>query len=75
MVQNKSNHDTVTILTYVYIVVVGGRESVVAFAIRYMLESPGIESRWGRVFLHTVQIDSGAHPASYTIGIGSLCRG
>jgi len=35
------------------------------------LDSPGIETRWGRIF-RTVQTGPGAHPASCTMGTGSF---
>jgi len=43
---------------------------------RYGLDGPGIES-WlgGAIFSTLVQTGPGAHPASYTIGAGSLSRG
>jgi hypothetical protein len=44
-----------------------GRDSAVGIATRYGLNGPGIGSRWGRDFPHP-----GAHPASYTMGTGSL---
>jgi hypothetical protein len=47
------------------------RDSVVGIAIRYGLEGPGIESRWGR-FSAPIQTGSGAHPASCTMGNGSF---
>ena len=40
-----------------------GRISIVGIAIRYELDGPGIESRWGRDF---------PHPSSYTMGTGSF---
>ena len=49
-----------------------GRDSSVGIATRYGLDDPGIESRWGTRFSATVQTVSGAHPASYTVGTGSL---
>jgi hypothetical protein len=51
-----------------------GRDSSVGIATRYGLEGPGIESRWGARFSAPVQ-NPGVHPASYTMGIGSLSRG
>ena len=42
-----------------------GRDSAVGIATCYGLDSPGIESRWGR-FSAPVQIGPGAHPAFYT---------
>ena len=41
-----------------------GRESSVGIATRYGLDGPGLESRWGRDFSHTVQTGSGAHTLS-----------
>jgi len=51
------------------------RDRSVGIATRYGLDGPGIESLWGRYFPHPVQTDPGAHPASYTMGTGSLSRG
>jgi hypothetical protein len=36
----------------IYIYVYEGRDSLAGIATRYELESPGIESRWGREFPH-----------------------
>jgi hypothetical protein len=49
-----------------------GWDSVVGIANRYGLNGTGIESRWGARFSAPVQTDPGAHPASYTMGIGSF---
>ena len=49
-----------------------GRNSSVGIATRYGLDGPGIESRWGARFSAPVQTAPGAHPASYTMGTGSL---
>jgi hypothetical protein len=49
-----------------------GRDSSVGIATRYGLDGPGIESRWGARFSAPVQTGPGAHPASYTKGIGSF---
>jgi hypothetical protein len=49
-----------------------GPGSVVGIATGYMLEEPGIESRWGARFSAPVQTGPGAHTASCTMGIGSL---
>jgi hypothetical protein len=38
-------------------------------------EGPGIESRWGGGIFSLVQTDPAAHPASFTMGTGSLSRG
>jgi hypothetical protein len=48
-----------------------GRDSVVGIAIRYGLDGPRIESRWGRVFFTLIQTGRGTHPASYKMGTGS----
>jgi hypothetical protein len=49
-----------------------GPGSSVGIATRYGLDDPGIESRWGARFSAPVQTGPGAHPASYTMGIGSF---
>jgi hypothetical protein len=46
-----------------------GLGSSVGIATDYGLDSPRIESRWGRDFSYT---GPGVHPASYTMGTGSL---
>jgi hypothetical protein len=43
--------------------------------IRYGLDGPGIESRWGARFLAPIHTGPGAHPASYTMGTGSILGG
>jgi hypothetical protein len=48
-----------------------GPGSSVGIATDYGLDSPGIESRWGRDFL-PVQKGPGANPASCTMGTGSF---
>ena len=52
------------------------RNNVVGTAIRYGLDGPGIESRWRRArysaFVHT---GPKAHPASCTMGTGSISKG
>ena len=40
---------------YIYV----GRDSSVSIATRYGLEGPGVESRWGRDFLHPFRPDLG----------------
>jgi hypothetical protein len=47
-------------------------DSSVGIATRYGMDGPGIESLWGARFSAPVETDSGAHPASYTIGTGSV---
>jgi len=51
-----------------------GRDSAVGIAIRYGLGGPGIEIPVGARFSESIQIGSGAHPASYTMGTGSFPR-
>jgi hypothetical protein len=47
-----------------------GRDSLVGISTGYVLDGPGIESRWGVVdFAHPSRP---AHPASYTVVTGSL---
>jgi len=48
------------------------RDSSVGISPRYGLDSPGLESRWGARFSASVQSGPGAHPAYYTMGIGSF---
>jgi hypothetical protein len=48
------------------------RDSSVGTAIRYGLDGPEFESRWGAIFSAPVQTGPGAYPASYTMGTGSL---
>ena len=52
-----------------------GRGSVVGIATTYGLDGPGIESRWGARFSAPVHTGPEAHPASCTLGTGSLSRG
>jgi len=48
-----------------------GRDSSVGIVTHYWVEGPGIESRWGGVrFSAPVYTGPGAHPASYTMGMG-----
>jgi len=49
-----------------------GCDSSVSIVTCYELGSPGIESWWGARFSAPVQTGPGAHPASYTMGIGSF---
>ena len=51
-----------------------GRDCVVGIAIRYGLDVPGIESRWGSRFSAPVQFGPGAHPACCRMGTGSFPR-
>jgi hypothetical protein len=41
----------------------------------YALDGPEIEIRWGTDFPHPSRPAPGVHPASYTMGTGSLSRG
>jgi hypothetical protein len=49
-----------------------GPSSSVNIETDYGLDSPGIESRWGRDFLHLSRPALGAHPASCAMGTGSF---
>ena len=49
----------------------GGPDSSVGIATRYGLYCLGIESRWGTDFPH-LQTCPGGHPASCTMGTGSI---
>ena len=51
-----------------------GRDGSVDIATRYGLDGLGIESRWEARFSAPVQTGPGAHPASYTMGTGSLSQ-
>ena len=46
--------------------------SSVSIVTGYVLDGPGIESRWGARFSALVQTGPGAHPASCTMGIWSF---
>jgi hypothetical protein len=50
----------------------GGPGNVVGIATGYVLDGPGIESRWEARFFAPVQTGPGGHPASCTIGTGSF---
>ena len=52
-----------------------GRDSSVGIATSYGLDGPGIEFRWEVRFPASIQTGSEAHPASYTLGTGSLPGG
>jgi hypothetical protein len=52
-----------------------GGDNSVGIATRYGLGGLGIESRCGRDFSTPVQTGPVAHPASYTMGNGSVSRG
>ena len=49
-----------------------GPRSSVGISTGYVLDSAGIESRWGSRFSAPVQTGPGAHPASCTMGTGSF---
>ena len=53
----------------------GGWDGVVGITTGYWLDGPGIESRRGKCCLHGFQNGPGNHPASCTMGTGSLSRG
>jgi hypothetical protein len=52
-----------------------GWDSIVGIVTCYGLDGLGIESQWGARFFAPVQTGPGAHPASYTMGTGSLSQG
>ena len=52
-----------------------GRGSSVGIATGYVLDGPGIESRWGARFFAPVQTVPGAHTASCIMGTGSFPGG
>jgi hypothetical protein len=52
-----------------------GRDSVVGIATRYGLDGPGDRISVGAKFSAPVPAIPGTHPASYTMGTGSLSRG
>jgi len=49
-----------------------GTGSVVGIATAYGLDGPGIESQWGRDIPHLSSSGPEAHPASCTMGTGSI---
>ena len=49
-----------------------GRDSSVGIEIRFGLDGPGTESRWGRDFPQPSRLAVGAHRASYTMGTRSF---
>ena len=49
-----------------------GRDISVGIAIRYGLDGPGIESRWGQDFPHPSKTGPGAHLTSCSVGTGSF---
>jgi hypothetical protein len=49
-----------------------GPDSVVVIATGYVLDGPGIESRWGARISAPVQTELGAHPTSCKLGTGSF---
>jgi hypothetical protein len=52
-----------------------GRNNAVVLRLAMGLDGPGIESRWETRFSAPVQSGPGAHPASCTLGTGSLSWG
>jgi hypothetical protein len=52
-----------------------GSDGSIGIATRYELDDLRIESQWGERFSAPVQTGPGAHPASCTMGTGSLSRG
>ena len=49
-----------------------GPGSIVGIMTGYVLDSPEIESRWGRDFSAPIQTGPRPHPASRTMGTGSF---
>ena len=49
-----------------------GSNPGVIIATRYVLDGPGIQSRYGARFSAPVQTGPGVYPASYTMGTGSF---
>ena len=49
-----------------------GPDNSIGIVLGYGLDVPAIESRWGARISAPVQTGLGVHPASSTIGIGSL---
>jgi len=49
-----------------------GRYSSVGIAIRYSLDGPWIEPRWGARFSAPLQTGPGAYSSPYTMGAGSF---
>jgi hypothetical protein len=56
----------------VSVVRIVGRDSSAGIATLYAQDGSGIESRWRRGFAHPVQTGRGAHPATCTVGTGSV---
>jgi hypothetical protein len=54
---------------------VGGQGDLSRYSDALGMDGPGIDSRWGASFSVPVQTSPGAHPSSYTTGIGCLSRG
>jgi hypothetical protein len=59
-----------TSILFVTVTMCVGWDSAVGIAIHNMLDGPGIESRWRRIFSAPVHTSPGVHPASYTMGTG-----
>jgi len=52
-----------------------GRVSSVDIATRYVIDGPGSNPGVGRRFVASVQTNTGFHPASCRMGVGSPSRG
>jgi hypothetical protein len=48
-----------------------GRDSSVGIATRYVVDGPGIESRWRGIFFRPFRTGPETHRASYTMDTGS----
>jgi hypothetical protein len=66
-------HIALEYIYFIYLFIVD-RDGSVGIVILYGLDGPGIESP-GERFSAPFQTGTGAHPASCTMGIGSLSRG
>jgi hypothetical protein len=62
------------ILSFITVSQEQGRGSLVGIAARYGLHGPVIETRGGGEFSAPIENGPGAHPASCTLGTGSLSR-
>jgi hypothetical protein len=73
--QKVTESEILNLVTTILGILIKNPTDAVGIATRYGLDSPEIESRWGVRFSAPVSTGSGAHPASYSMGTGSLSRG
>jgi hypothetical protein len=64
----------IIIVVIILIIIIVGLDSAVGIGTCYGLDGPGIESRWGGEVFAPVQTGPWPHPASCTVGTGSLSR-